>query len=99
MPWQQHLCKKLPKMHCDRVNFIWKSSVYWGYVLLQLSKPANFFTEKTRRLHNQLAPDRIPNSSSSYILHTRAQYVAHETMIKCLRLSWTTTNFTHPTAI
>jgi hypothetical protein len=50
MPWQQHLCKKLPKMHCDRVNFIWKSSVYWGYVLLQLSKPANFFTEKTRRL-------------------------------------------------
>jgi hypothetical protein len=40
-----------------------------------------------RKQGNELAPDGISNTNSSYILHTRAQFAAQGTMTKCLQLS------------
>jgi hypothetical protein len=78
-------CKETAKGCAVIVSFLYVSPVsIWGYGLLWLSKPTSFFTERKQgNDSNQLAPDGTANASSSYMLHTRAQFAPHETLIKC----------------
>ena len=87
MPLQQYHVKGTPEECTVIASFLYGSSlsIEVMHYSSSVNQPASSL-RKPANDNNLLAPDGTSNSSS-YILHARAQFAAHGTMIKCLQLS------------